>query len=802
MGYSQLCLLLLLSSYTLAQDSSDNNEQTSTCLLASRFKAYKKYVYQYTTESRNGVVGTANLRNGPKVSCQVEIEVPQICRFIMHTRGCVLSEVSVMDPQGQPVYKQSPGSDAFQAAMEKNALKFSVEEVTDVQLYPENDEPVNILNIKRGIISALTVPILEDEQSSFMSTVHGQCLTDYVENARRDIATDVTLSRDLSQCDQFYSRKLSNSPLALLQKLHSPMSKLITSTQNCNYQFDNRGRHITTAMCTEQHIYLPFSHVDNGISSVLTQDLSFQSSKRINNRVFDVNPSQSKPLHFEDPEDKAPVQTKDAVLNTLRDLAALPGTDQGQKRTSLFHKLVSSLRVLRNETLSQTVPEMREISGWLTWQALIQCGTAECTSAILQVIRTIDGVSLEVDALVYGLSLQANPDAARVRDMLSMAQYKQSKAIMYALANTVKKFHEGAVTPVVTDVSKFMETLLNDCSLEIQDYDSDFPPDPAESSFLVLRVVGVMGQAMQAASPDLISSILRCAQKTDISLSNQKAAIQAFRLMDINDEIRNVLMEAYQDAQSPVEKRLAAYLILMKNPDYTLVSDVVKSLDNERNEQLRSFVISHLNNIRNSDEPQMHQLREYIDLALKDKLSPPNKVFDGMSRNYKINSPLGSIQSNIIFDDGDTLPKEMMLETTLKAFDYNYDIFEVSVEGSGFEPTIDALFGEKGFFPESISRALYMAGDTAQMLKDILDRTVPQQDRKKRQAPQDHLKAITESFQRLMNDLRFSPTPEATAYLRLLGNEIGYMKTSEMRKMAETLFMYFQIFIRILPGSV
>lgn len=153
----------------------------------------------------------------------------------------------------------------------------------------------------------------------------------------------------------------------------------------------------------------------------------------------DVNPSQSKPLHFEDPDDKAPVQTKDIVLNTLRDLVALAGTDQGQKRTSLFHKLVSSLRVLRNETLSQTVTEMLDTSSWLTWQALFQCGTVECTSAILQAIRTIDGVSLEVDALVYGLSLQANPDAAHVQDMLSMAQYKQSRAIMYALANTVKK---------------------------------------------------------------------------------------------------------------------------------------------------------------------------------------------------------------------------------------------------------------------------------------------------------------------------------------------------------------------------
>jgi len=54
------------------------------------------------------------------VTClQVEIEVPQMCRFIMHTRDCVLSEVSVMDPRGQPVYKPAPGSDAFKASMEK-----------------------------------------------------------------------------------------------------------------------------------------------------------------------------------------------------------------------------------------------------------------------------------------------------------------------------------------------------------------------------------------------------------------------------------------------------------------------------------------------------------------------------------------------------------------------------------------------------------------------------------------------------------------------------------------------------------
>lgn len=53
----------------------------------------------------------------------------------------------------------------------------------------------------------------------FQSTVHGQCSTDSAVNARLDIATDVTLSRDLSQCDHFYGREAASSPLALLQKL-------------------------------------------------------------------------------------------------------------------------------------------------------------------------------------------------------------------------------------------------------------------------------------------------------------------------------------------------------------------------------------------------------------------------------------------------------------------------------------------------------------------------------------------------------------------------------------------------------
>ncbi|XP_041668257.1 apolipoprotein B-100 [Cheilinus undulatus] len=797
MGYTKLCLLLLLSSYTLAQDGGDEIEQTSVCLLASRFKAHRKYLYQYTAASRNDVAGTSSPKNGPKVSCQVEIEVPRKCRFIMHTRDCALSELSAMDPGGQQVYSPASNSDDFKTAMEKNTLKFLVEDATGVELFPETDETVNILNIKRGIISALMVPLLEDSQNKVMSTVFGQCQSYYHVNERRDIPTDVSVSRYLPNCDKFTSRESASSPLALLQKLHRPISKLITGTQNCHYQFDNKGKHITAASCEETHTYLIFSYMENGLSSVVTQDLTFQNSRRISNRMFDVDPLQSKPLHFEDPDNKAPVQTKYAVLSTLQDLVDLTGTDQGETRASLFHKLVSGLRGLKNDTLSPTVIEMMGVSRLLTWQALVQCGTSECTSAIMQSIWALDGVSLEVDALVYGLSLQGDPDAARVRDMLSMAQYRQSRAILYALANTVKKFHEGYITPQVKEVSEFMEMLLNDCSGEIRDIDSDFPADPEELSFLVLRVVGVMGQAMQDVSPSLISSVLRCAQKTDTPLLNQKAALQALRLMSINDEIKKVLVQVYLDDQSPVEKRIAAYLILMKSPDQKLVEDVITSLERLNDRHLWSFVISHLRNIHKSNDPEMKALKEYIDSALQDVA-----VADGMSQNFKLDSSLGSVQGNIIRDDMNTLPKEVMLETTLKVFDYTFDIFEVGIEGTGFEPTIEALFGENGFFPDAISKVLYWAEGRASRLRETLDRIASDRNRMKRQIPDDLLKDIISVIKKLIDDLRSSPKPEAVAFLRLLGNEIGYVKPGDVRKMADALFMYFHVFVRILPFNV
>lgn len=71
--------------------------------------------------------------------------------------------------------------------------------------------------------------------------------------------------------------------------------------------------------------------------------------------------------------------------------------------------------------------------------------------------------------------------------------------------------------------------------------------------------------------------------------------------------MRTVLLEVFQDAKSPVEKRIAAYLILMKNSEQSPVRDILKSLQNARDEQLKSFVVSHLMNLHKSDQKMRQQ---------------------------------------------------------------------------------------------------------------------------------------------------------------------------------------------------
>ncbi|KAM6906389.1 apolipoprotein Bb, tandem duplicate 1 [Lycodopsis pacificus] len=779
----QLCLLLLLgiSALAFAQD-----EDQPTCLLAERYKTLHKYEYIYQALSLNAINGASDLKNGPRVNCRVEVEVPQTCSFIVRTTGCALSEVVHMSADGSPRFGRAPSSDAFAAEMEKYPLKVVVEGVYDVKLYPEDGETTTILNIKRGIISALAVPLLEEHRNKNMPTIHGKCKTSYTINAREDIS----LKRDLSRCDKFVPLRDHTSPLALISGMHYPLAQMVRSSQTCNYRFDNEKKHMTSGSCTENHIIIPYSHNgEYGVTNVGKQELALVQVYPHNDRVFEHGDI-VKGLHMDTVEDKSVIQDKDAALNLLRELATLPETE-GEKRAHLFHKLVTMVRGMKTETLSTSIPEALVVSRLLTYQVLAQCGTPVCSSAIMQILRTFDGSSLEVDAGVFAMGLISNPSALLINDMLEMAKYKPSKPIMYALSNVVKRFYkaEGKLIPEIHSVAEFMAAQLGDCSGD------------KDNTFLTLRVVGNMAPALVPAGPALGSAVIQCVNQPTASLAVQQAAIQVFRLTPVPEEGREILMQVLLDSTSPMQKRIAAYLVLMKDPQSTELAQLADALPNEQDKQVKSFVISHITNILSSTEPETQKLREKIQGALQG-----NEVGDTMdptkfSRNYKI----GSVEGNMIFEDTSYLPKEVMLEMTLKAFGYDIDMMEIGMEGKGFEPTVDALFGKNGFFPDTALKAMYFVSDNVPLsVNEILQNMLPdlKKDRMKRQASQNLMREIGRNLNKLVRELKAAQSPEAMVYLRLLGNELGYLRTNEIEEMAYSAAMMFDSMFKMFPTDI
>jgi len=805
MGGTKLCLLLLLgTAYTLAQQEVGSAEgQSPTCFLARRFKNFRRFVYNYEAETLNGVNGATNLKNGPKVSCKVEMEVPQTCSFILRTTECSLSEAVDVDEEGVPVFEPAPGADAFNAAMAKHTLKITIEGQTDVKLFPEEDEPINILNIKRGIVSALLVPVLEEERNKEMATVHGICSTEFTVNSREDIATDVTVTRDLSRCDSFSAQRDHTSPLALISGMHYPLSKLITSTQSCNYKFDNQKKHMTFGTCTEKHIFLPFSHQNEyGVSTLVKQTLSLQEVPKINDRVFDHNEDNVKFLPMEVAEDKAPVQNKDAAIATLRELINLGQTNQGHQRASTFQRLVSELRGLKRDILNPAANEMLSMNTALTWQALMQCGTPECSSAMLSLLRTFELPAFEADVAAYILGMLPNPSRMLVKDMLLMAQNHKSKPIMYGLGNVVRKLYqaEGKVTPEIADVYEFMTSILG------ADCDGD-----KELTFLTLRVIGNMGDAMEAVDPAIKSTMVKCMRQPKTTLNVQLAAIQAFRRMSVKDEVRNNLQRVSQYAKGAVQKRIAAYLILMRNPEDSDIEVVKKLLTQEQNMQIKAFVTSHIHNIISSKDPETNALGKKILEALQsDEMDvAAHTEYTTMSRNYKLGMEQESVQANIrgnvVFDPSSQLPREVLLETTLKAFGYNMDMWEVGMEGKGLESTIETLFGKNGFFPDTVSKAMYWAGDKMpNKINEVLEKLAASMrpEGMKKQVPENLVREIVRNFNKLAKDLQTQESPETMAYIRLMGTELGYIKPSDLKGMAQYATMFAETFLLTIPKEI
>ena len=64
------------------------------------------------------------------------------------------------------------------------------------------------------------------------------------------------------------------------------------------------------------------------------------------------------------------------------------------------------------------------------------------------------------------------------------------------------------------------------------------------------------------------------------------------------------------------------------------------------------------------------------------------------------------------------------------------------------------------------------------------------------------MREIVRNFNKLAKELQTQESPEATAYLKIMGAELGYIKGTDLKGIVYTAMMYAEILFKIIPTKV
>ncbi|CAH1244186.1 APOB [Branchiostoma lanceolatum] len=780
-----------------------------------RFREGQRYEYKYQGEAVSGIVGTSEQRSGLKVACSVVIEVPAECELILTTPECVLREAD--QSRGALKFRRTRNSEEFSRLMAKYPVYFQMNNGKVETVVSYENEPLAIVNIKKGILSALQLQTVEPEpvkKTLEERDVHGVCPSEYtVESHKRGKVFTVSVLKDLTRCTKPQKTSMQGSPLAILKNLTLAADYLLNSTQRCRFDLDGKSQ-IKGSSCAEVHTYRPFSYNSSraGAQTNVTQEISLDKVSRINSRRYETSLANRRIIdivyefeQFQIPRNKSAA----GALEALYRLSNATINETKLEAPRAFADFVSALRVLDNETLSQVLPEMlASKASDQVMQALPQCGTKPCFSAIRQLVTSGFLPKAVAETAVYAMAFLPYPNVDAINETLRVAQYNRSRPAILALSSLVYRYTQNNMTepfpqPVVEAIEYLRGMIGFDCTpLTNKAFNPVVSAEEQEQILLALKAVGNMGQAVQVLDTTvrrqrlrLVPTLERCIKNQEVPRNITLAAIQAFRRMEINEEIRTLMLDIVKgktEKQEDAETRIAAYLVLMKNATERELRRVVKIVQAEPIKQVRSFITSHLRNIRATEEPTLQELKQTLEKVLREEKAvlPEPEDFRKYSRSYEVSKavPLpflqdpvaAQLQSDIVMDPVSYMPRSALTKMTINVLGQSIELFEAGIEAQGMEHTMEALFGPSGYFPNQALKKMLSPipyGDKVLKMFGVDSKPKP-----KFASRQTLDRKIVDGLKKLSDDVKFRKDDLlASSYLRLLGTEVSFMSTEDLK---------------------
>lgn len=261
---------------------------------------------------------------------------------------------SFEEPEEIPLH---PKNDDMGEELSRYELRFAFNDGFINELCPHDEETVWVMNIKRGIISALqnTMQRFDIDHHAKETDISGECDVHYQLIGNKDTSLLIHKSKSIESC------KYRNRMHSILQTVPYDFREnyaawpILKSESYCNVSIDHNI--YNGLLCFERHLVVPFSNNQSGavttsrLSLILADEEEFELTAEteevslITKRaplIFDHTPSR-KPTHGE----------IKASREYLIQMCKLGFPDIQREYPDRFSKFLSTTRLLTHSALSQ-----------------------------------------------------------------------------------------------------------------------------------------------------------------------------------------------------------------------------------------------------------------------------------------------------------------------------------------------------------------------------------------------------------------------------------------------------------------
>jgi len=388
--------------------------------------------------------------------------------------------------------------------------------------------------------------------------------------------------------------------------------------------------------------------------------------------------------------------TQSDLKDALNKLCPLVQHDLKVDSPAQFGHLVSLLRESPQEVLTSVHTDIQKgsfCSGSnklvdLWNDALIMDASPAALSLVTRQIVDKQFSQIRSDYLTTMMAFAPRPTAASVEAVLPILQQQDvSRQGLLGVSSLIRNYlKDGRLNQQVKVATK---SIVDYMKRNIKSQ---------EKVIVALKALSNIEQIDEVAQ-----DILRMAEsRSEARHGVRVAAIECLKRLAGNKQVRDAIMSIYQNTDESAEIRIAAYRVVIEGADRDVVQKVITVLKREDNKQVRSYVSSHLKNIKESSSPRLQSVHDILEQFVIPAPRFPQSI-SKYSQNFELSHHVDQLGFGGVFDadlvyDRSVFPRSVRVNLTVPVYEQEVNLFEVGFRQVGLEDQLRDLVGPNGQF--------------------------------------------------------------------------------------------------------